>query len=353
MKINNVKGKRIFVGLSGGVDSSVTATLLMRAGAHVIGVFIKGWYPKGMPCTWANDRRDAMRVSAKLHIPFYTLDASKAYKRGVIDYMLSEYAIGRTPNPDVMCNREVKFGEFASFAFQHGADFIATGHYARIDVSDSKMQLLRGIDKYKDQSYFLWAVPKEILSKTIFPLGGLHKTEVRTMAQKFSLPVAEKKDSQGVCFLGDVSVEEFLKKEFSPERGKAVNESGQFVGEHEGAVLYTLGERVALLGNTRGPWYVLAKDIKENELVVTHNRFSNQTQHSKIALSKCNWFENASKTTEVQYRYHGPKVSGSIVERDGVYIYEALSGSGKFVPGQSLVAYAGEQCIGGGIIETS
>src|SRR3989344_734386 len=167
--------KRVFVGLSGGVDSAVTAALLKEEGNEVVGVFIKGWYPPGMPCTWASERRDAMRVAASLGIPFHTLDASEEYKRGVIDYLLAEYRAGRTPNPDVMCNREVKFGAFHRFAREKGADLIATGHYAR----SIEGNLLRGVDEAKDQSYFLWAVPKEALVRSAFPLGSMHKSETR------------------------------------------------------------------------------------------------------------------------------------------------------------------------------
>src|SRR3989338_2850405 len=220
----NVRGKNIFVGLSGGVDSAVSAALLKDAGAEVIGVFIKGGYPPGIPCTGAEERRDAMRVAARLRIPFETLDASAEYKQGVIDYLLAEYRAGRTPNPDVMCNREVKFGVFYRFALDHGADTIAMGHYRSGE---------------KDQSYFLWAVPKDVLNATLFPVGNMEKSRVRMLAQKFKLPVAEKKDSQGICFLGSVSVAEFLRSEF---------------GSDNPVLFYTLGQRVP---RSDGPWYVV------------------------------------------------------------------------------------------------
>lgn len=336
------KGKKVFVGLSGGVDSAVSTALLQRAGADVYGVFIKGWYPPGMPCTWAADRRDAMRVAAHLGIPFHTLDASAEYKKGVIDYLLAEYAAGRTPNPDIMCNRDVKFGAFYQFAKQHGADFIATGHYAR--TKDGT--LLRGVDAAKDQSYFLWAIPKEALEHTLFPVGELPKSEVRVLAQQFKLPIAEKRDSQGICFLGSISVDEFLKQELGEEAGKAVNEAGEVIGEHDGAVLRTLGERVALQNAAPGPWYVLKKNLNTNTLTVGHELSSPAV--SKITLRDANWFEPIPEAVEAQYRYHGPRVKG------------AFSGN-TFVPdeslkepvaaGQSLVLYAGDACIGGGIIE--
>ena len=226
----NIRGKRIYVGLSGGVDSAVSAALLKDAGAIVTGVFIKGWYPPDMPCTWAEERRDAMRIVARLRIPFRTLDASEEYKRSVIDYLIAEYRAGRTPNPDVMCNREVKFGAFYRYAMASGADAIAMGHYRSGD---------------KDQSYFLWAVPKDILNATIFPVGNYEKEKVRALAKKFNLPVAEKKDSQGICFLGSVSVKEFLEKE---------------LGTDNPALLYTIGQRA--LGG-----YVVGKNVEKKEEV--------------------------------------------------------------------------------------
>lgn len=261
----NVRGKNIFVGLSGGVDSAVSAALLKEAGAQVTGVFIKGWYPPGMPCTWAEERRDAMRVAARLHIPFLTLDANVEYKKGVIEYLLAEYRVGRTPNPDVMCNREVKFGAFYHFAKEHGADAIATGHYRSSE---------------KDQSYFLWAVPKDVLNATIFPVGKMKKDEVRALAKKFNLPVAEKKDSQGICFLGSVSVKEFLEKE---------------LGTDNPALLYTIGQRVE-------GGYVVGKNVEKKEIVISKTRAGGTRE---ICFTDVNWFDEPARVTEAQYRYRG------------------------------------------------
>lgn len=344
--MESVKGKRVFVGLSGGVDSAVSAALLQQSAADVVGVFIKGWYPPGMPCTWASDRHDAMRVAAHLGIPFHTLDASAEYKKGVIDYLLSEYAAGRTPNPDIMCNREVKFGAFYQFAKEHGADFIATGHYARTE--DAK--LLRGIDDSKDQSYFLWAVPAQAMAHTLFPVGGMPKSGVRVLAQKFKLPVAEKKDSQGICFLGSISVDEFLKQELGTKPGKAIDEQGNDVGAHDGAVLHTLGERIALRDAAAGPWYVIRKDLEKNVLVVRHGDAKVETSVSSIRLREENWFtpELLSSEVEAQYRYHGPRIAGLYKEHAFIPtepLKEAVAS------GQSLVLYKGDTCIGGGIIE--
>lgn len=330
----DVRGRRIFVGLSGGVDSAVSAALLKEAGAFVTGVFIKGWYPPGMPCTWAAERRDAMRVAARLHIPFLTLDASAEYKKSVIDYLIAEYRAGRTPNPDVMCNREVKFGAFYRFAKGSGADAIATGHYRSGE---------------KDQSYFLWAVPKAILEATIFPVGHMEKNEVRKLAKNYDLPVAEKRDSQGVCFLGNISVEEFLRMEFGVAPGPARTEEGVQIGTHEGVVLYTIGERVALRDSTgAGPWFVLAKDVAANEIVVGKSRLPQGTAlpHS-IRFSDANWLSDAGEASHAQYRYRGPMVPGHVTGQSFMST-EPLPDIP--TPGQSIVFYSKGRLVGGGVI---
>ena len=342
MDLKEVKGKRVFVGLSGGVDSAVSAALLKKAGAQVTGVFIKGWYPPGMPCTWAADRRDAMRVAARLHIPFRTLDAREEYKKGVIDYLLAEYAAGRTPNPDVMCNREVKFGAFYRYAREAGADAIATGHYRSGE---------------KDQSYFLWAVPKEALDATIFPVGGMQKETVRKLAVRFGLPVAAKRDSQGICFLGDVSVEEFLRSEFGETPGEAFDEGGREIGKHDGVLLHTIGERVALRGAPPGPWYVLAKDVAANTLTVGKERAGAPARAPRsIAFGSANWLGDPARTVEAQYRYRGARVRGRLAYR------QAGVDGDRFVsdeplpelpaPGQSIVFYDDGGILQGGGIMT-
>ena len=300
-------GARIFVGLSGGVDSAVSAVLLKNAGAEVTGVFIKGWYPPEMPCTWAEERRDAMRVAARLHIPFRTFDASVEYKKGVIDYLLAEYRAGRTPNTDVMCNREVKFGAFYRFAKAQGADAIATGHYR---------------SGGKDQSYFLWAVPKDILDTVIFPVGNMEKDEVRALAKKYNLPVAEKKDSQGICFLGSVSVEEFLKKE---------------LGDDNPALLYTIGQRIE-------GGYVVGKDVEKKEIKIAKPRAGGARE---VRFTDANWFSEPAQATEAQYRYRGSRMRGRI---EGDIFISAHPLPDIPAPGQSLVFYRDGELIGGGII---
>lgn len=339
----DVRGKRIFVGLSGGVDSAVTAALLKQQGADVTGVFIKGWYPPGMPCTWSEDRQDAMRVAAHLGIGFHTLEASDAYKQGVIDYLLKEYKQGRTPNPDIMCNREVKFGAFYAFARSHEA-LIATGHYARVDDG----VLMRGVDPDKDQSYFLWAVPKDALTHTLFPLGAMHKAKTRELAQAFKLPNARKRDSQGICFLGNISIDDFLRREFETVPGEAYDEHGTVVGTHGGALLYTLGERIALTNAVPGPWYVITKDIELNTVTVSTER---KVSSASIALhlEETEWNTEPEEGSAVtaQFRYHGPLVSGT-------YTHSTFTPRTALpepaASGQSLVIYDGDCVRGGGII---
>lgn len=307
----NVRGKKVLVGLSGGVDSAVSTALLKEAGALVTGVFIKGWYPPGMPCGWAEERRDAMRVAARLHIPFRTFDASAEYKKSVIDYLISEYKVGRTPNPDVMCNREVKFGAFYRYAKNSGADAIAMGHYRSGE---------------KDQSYFLWAVPRDVLNATIFPVGNLEKSEVRRLAKKFNLPVAEKKDSQGICFLGAVSVKEFLEKEF---------------GNDNPALLYTIGQRASL---PDGPWYVVGKNVENKKIEVSRTRTS---VNQEILFTDANWFGEPSEVQEAQYRYRGVKIKGRV---EGRIFVSASAVPDTPAPGQSIVFFNNNKLVGGGII---
>src|SRR3989338_2608787 len=256
-----VQSPKVIAGLSGGVDSAVSAALLKRAGTEVVGAFIKTWTPEWLDrsCEWKSERRDAMRVAAHLDIPFVTIDLEKEYKESVVDYMISEYKLGRTPNPDVMCNKEIKFGAFLRKALELGADYIATGHYAQIEYLYIENSLLAprsigevgkivncklkiGVDPNKDQSYFLWTLTQEQLSKTIFPVGHLYKNEVRGLAKKFKLPVANKKDSQGICFLGHIDMKDFLSHYIKVECGNVLNLQGAKIGEHDGAVFYTLGQ---------------------------------------------------------------------------------------------------------------
>lgn len=354
-KNKNISGKhkRVFVGLSGGVDSAVSAALLKEQGFDVTGVFIKAWQPEWMHCTWREERRDAMKVALALDIPFLFLDFEKEYKQGVVDKMLSEYKANRTPNPDVLCNREIKFGAFWQEAKKLGADYIATGHYALVDNE----RLKEGRDKEKDQSYFLWTLTSEDLEHTLFPVGGLAKSEVRRLAEKHKLPVAEKKDSQGICFLGDVSMEEFLSHYVSSKPGRVLNADGECIGRHKGLVYYTIGERrgfeITKKSRESGPFYIVAKDIPTNTLVVSDKEeeifvFSPQ----KIILKDVNWItEPESPELTGRIRYRGDKLPLTLSTQGKKLVVEFKEPVRGLSLGQSLVFYQGDVCLGGGIMD--
>ncbi len=380
------KSRRVFVGLSGGVDSSVSAALLKKAGYDVTGVFIKVWTPDFIPCTWKEDRLDAMRVCAKLQIPFVTLDLEKEYKKEVVDYMIALYRAGKTPNPDVMCNAHIKFGGFYKWAMAQGADYVATGHYARlreIKYQKSKIknyELLSGTDKDKDQSYFLWQIKQEQLSRILFPVSGMLKPEVRKLAKKFGLITADKKDSQGLCFLGKIDMKEFLKNYIKPKAGNVLDERGEIVGTHDGAIFFTLGERHGFKITQHGtrnieqkPYYIISKNVKKNTITVSHDPKTSVGGDSRtiFEIEKVNWLSRApaaGATLSARIRYRQPLQLAQIhedtvntrISADGHQRKSALSSakiSVRFTQaqsggaaGQSIVIYAGEQCLGGGII---
>lgn len=374
---------RIYVGLSGGVDSSVSAYLLKKQGHDVTGVFIKVWHPDFLECDWKNDRRDAMKICAQLEIPFMELDLSKEYKKDVADYMIDEYKKGRTPNPDVMCNKYVKFGGFLDWALSEGADYVATGHYARI-VNDSSQksevrsqkeknlqttnyQLLTGADGSKDQSYFLWTLTQEQLSKIIFPIGDIEKPEVRKIAKKAGLITATKKDSQGVCFLGEISMKDFLTRLADPREGDVLNEEGIVIGKHNGSILYTIGERRGFLITKKTPndkpYFVVSKDLEKNTITVSDKENEGALFNGKvIKLIKTNWIPNEPKSGKYMARIRYRQLlqpctfqllntvlnTGCLTQTVGVVFDSAQKAT---AVGQSVVIYDGEKCIGGGIIE--
>lgn len=345
--------------MSGGVDSSVSAALLKEQGFDVTGVFIKTWHPSFLTCTWIEDRRDAMRVASRLGIPFRTLDLEKEYKQEVVDYMVREYESGRTPNPDVMCNKTIKFGAFLDLAKKEGADLIATGHYARNINSDKtgKQELLAGKDPEKDQSYFLWTLTQSELDHVMFPVGDMRKSDVRTYAAKLSLSVADKKDSQGLCFVGKVDMKKFLQRFLKTEKGVVRNEEGDIVGEHEGAALYTIGQRqgftVTERTTERKPYYVVAKDMKTNTLIVSHHPKVSKRSPKEVFLEATSFVSGEAPKegtygARIRYRQKMQKVDLSYErERLKVSFEERQEG---LSPGQSLVLYDGDVCLGGGIM---
>lgn len=349
------KKKTVFVGLSGGVDSAVSAALLKKKGYEVVGVFIRTWHPDFLSCNEEQERHDAMRVAAYLDIPFLTFFFEKEYKKEVADYMIREYKTGRTPNPDVMCNKEIKFGSFLRKSISMGADFIATGHYAQIENS----KLKKGKDPLKDQSYFLWALKPKLLPRIIFPIGNLKKKETRVLAKKFKLPVAEKKDSQGICFLGKVDLKEFLKHYIKEKKGKVLDEEGKTIGWHEGVLFYTLGERHGFTITKKSPaekrYYITGKDVKKNTLTVSQKKLRSLEQKSlkKIAIKDVNWISGAPKEGKkytAQIRYHGELLPCNM-EKKKLNLFEVqLEKPVLSASGQSCVIYEKDICLGGGII---
>ncbi len=387
-----VRGKKVFVGMSGGVDSSVSAALLIDAGYDVTGVFIRTWQPDFIQCTWRDERRDAMRVCAHLGIPFLECDGESAYRDNVAMYMIEEYRAGRVPNPDVMCNREVKFGVFWAFAQAHGADYIATGHYAQVQnqvlsrrvsggprpndysvgqATPGTFELVRGIDPAKDQSYFLWTLTSDDLAHTLFPVGHLPKTEVRKLAEKYNIPVATKKDSQGVCFLGEIDMKEFLQHYIKTENGNVLDVDGNIIGHHDGALLYTLGERHGFTITEKTDhdkrYYVVAKDIPNNTITASDSQNETVGQSTHIPVIRTIWRTDitndelgvfpqgsAGGPTPGSYtaniRYHGENLPCKIHinnETEAVIVFENPV---LVAPGQSIVVYSGEVCVGGGIV---
>ncbi len=377
MKKGLGRGKKVYVGMSGGVDSSVSAALLKKAGYDVTGVFIKVWQPEWFECTWREDRLDAMRVAAKLDVPFVTLDLEKEYKKEVVDYMIAEYKAGRTPNPDVMCNKHVKFGGFYTWAMAQGADYVATGHYARVgkvenlkfkiknvgsDSSTKNYQLKTALDSNKDQSYFLWTLTVDQLAHTLFPIGDLEKPQVRKYAEKFGLATAQKKDSQGLCFIGKVDVKDFLKRFIEPKRGDVLSIDGKVIGFHDGATFFTLGERhgftITQKGTNDEARYIVAKDIEKNTITVSPfmNTATSRAGVSKARLTQVNIINPSELKIDHPYtaraRYRQAPVECKITKYSSDYLEIGFDTPQENIsPGQSLVLYDGEVCMGGGIIE--
>jgi tRNA-specific 2-thiouridylase len=355
-KKENTQGKKVYVGVSGGVDSSVTAALLQERGYDVTAVFIRVWQPDFLPCTQDDDRRDAKRVAASLGIPFRELDLSDEYKKEIVDTMVEGYKNGITPNPDVLCNRYIKFGGFLEWAKEEGADFVATGHYAQVvpyrKKTTEKFLLKRGVDDGKDQSYFLWMLTQDDLSHALMPVGEFQKSHTRELAEKYNLPTATKKDSQGLCFMGMVDMKEFLSHFIDFKSGDVLNSTGDVIGTHDGAGLYTIGQRHGFtIKNTdikSKEQYVTATNIQENTITVGKRE---KTWRKEISLTKTNWIiaPKENKEYTAQLRYHGEKIpcTLTLTEKETRVTFA----SGVSVPsGQSCVVYDKENCLGGGIV---
>lgn len=339
---------KIFVGMSGGVDSSLTAALLVEQGHEVTGVYMKNWTQDlpGMQCPWAEDLADAKRVAVHLGIAFKVYDFQHEYKRKVVDYMISEYQAGRTPNPDIMCNQEVKFKLFLETALADGAELIATGHYARVNNGVLK----KAKDTKKDQTYFLYRVNGEALQKTLFPLGEFEKIEVRTMAKARGLVTAHKKDSQGICFVGSVGIKEFLSEFVETTPGKVIdNDSHEVVGSHEGAIFYTLGQRHGLSLGGGLPYYVVGKDMSKNEVYVSRNLNDESMWRHVLPLTDIHWINDAPRDGDelsVRLRHRG-KLLPVALQGSTLELREAERAAAS---GQSAVIYRRDEVLGGGIV---
>ncbi len=345
------KSKNVFVGMSGGVDSSVTAALLKEQGYSVTGIYMKNWTQNigGFECPWREDFEDAKRTATKLKIGFEVFDFQKQYKQKVVDYMIDEYKAGRTPNPDIMCNQEVKFKLFLDTALEKGADLIATGHYAK--TKNGKLYMAE--NKSKDQTYFLYRVNSKALEKTLFPIGEFKtKEEVRKLAKKYALPTADKKDSQGICFVGEVGIKDFLSEYVRTKQGSIIDQKGQEIGESDGAIFYTLGQRHGLNVGGGLPYYVTKKDMKKNIVYVTTDLSDENLWSREFTLENLHWIDekpSPDKKYKARLRHRGPLVECTINKNKLILAEEKRAIS----PGQSAVVYDGENCLGGGIISGS
>ena len=330
--------------------------LLKKQGFNVTGVFIKIWRPEFTECTWREDRLDAMRVAVALSIPFREIDLSLEYKRGVIDEMTNAYARGMTPNPDVHCNSVIKFGSFLAYALAEGADYIATGHYARVRKNKRRhsegsiYELLRGKDKNKDQSYFLHMLGQHELSRALFPIGDLEKSETRRLAARYGLPVAGKRDSQGLCFVGDITIPEFLSHYILLSVGPVLNTNGEQIGEHGGAALFTIGQRHGFRASESRMHYVVAIDVRKNAITVSDRR--EDAARTSCMVDDLHFIGEPRPTpfeVTAQTRYRGEKIA-TVIESAGGIMKVRFQSPLIVSPGQSIVLYQGDACIGGGII---
>lgn len=359
---------RVIVGMSGGVDSSVAALLLQRQGESIAGLFMQNWNddpaqgvaPEAGGCRAEDDRRDALGICGRLGIAFHARNFAAAYWSGVFEHFLAEYRAGRTPNPDVLCNREIKFKTFLDEARALGAEKIATGHYAQVAQRDGRWALLRGADAGKDQSYFLHQLGQDALSATLFPVGHLPKGEVRRLAQEAGLPTAAKKDSTGICFIGERDFREFLGQYLPAQPGEIRSVDGQAVGEHAGAWYYTLGQREGLqVGGVRGrpaaPWYVVAKDVASNVVYVDQGAESPWLMSRQLHTETVHWISGEPPapglrvTAKTRYRQDDQACDVQVGDGGELSVHFQVP-QRAVTPGQSLVLYLGDQCLGGAVI---
>jgi tRNA-specific 2-thiouridylase len=352
----------VIVGMSGGVDSSVAAWLLLQQGYEVQGLFMSNWdEDEDGYCTAAQDYQDARSVCESIGIPLHKVSFAGEYRERVFSYFLEEYRAGRTPNPDVLCNREIKFGVCFDYARRLGAEWVATGHYARVTHGD-RPRLLKAVDGEKDQSYFLHAMPASALSRTLFPIGDRHKDEIRRIARDLALPVFDKKDSTGICFIGERPFAEFLSHYLPAQPGDIETPEGEKLGRHQGLMFYTLGQRQGLrIGGkadaTEAPWYVARKDLGRNVLIAVQGHDHPALLSNSLIASQLTWVAGSPPaqqfecTAKVRYRQPDQPCAVS-VRPDGSVAVRFATPQRAVTPGQYAVFYAGEECLGGGVIES-
>jgi tRNA-specific 2-thiouridylase len=348
--------------MSGGVDSAVAASILVEQGYNVEAIFMKNWDEKDKEfCTAAEDYKDALQVCDKLNIPLRSIDLIEEYWEKVFKIFLDECKAGRTPNPDILCNKEIKFKAFLEHAKELGADQIATGHYAMTSDKDGDFELKRGKDNNKDQSYFLCRLNQYQLSKSVFPIGELNKNLVREKAEKLGFMNYNKKDSTGICFIGERNFKNFLKKFFSIQPGEIVNKNGQAIGQHQGLMYYTYGQRQGLgigggYSSQEAPWYVSDKIIDENKLVVVQGQTNSDLYHTRLTASNVNWISGVppqeSQNITAKIRYRSNDTSCQINYRSNDMLIDFEQPQFAIAPGQSIVFYDQNVCLGGGFIET-
>ena len=387
----NQSKKRVLMALSGGIDSAVSAWKLIQAGYEVEAAFMKNWSStKGLKydeCPWLQDRQDALRVAAFLGIPMHTVDFEKQYEKNVLNYFFKEYQAGRTPNPDVMCNKEVKFKLLYNWAMDNGFDYMATGHYAQVMPVDNfknkktvgksslskkavqnsasfslsngsdtpNFTLQRSADEFKDQTYFIYNITTPQLQHLLFPIGSMKKNAVKALAKKIGLPNAAKKESMGLCFVGKIRLKEFLEQKVKSKPGAIVNTAGEKIGEHQGLSVYTIGQRQGVRVGANGPWFVVAKDLKKNTLVVTNDPEDKLLETQLIELHSVNWLTPPAAfpiTLKARYRHQGELLPVNIEPAKIKGHYTAIFAKPQLAvaSGQSLVMYDGKICVGGGVI---
>ncbi|RLA23586.1 MAG: tRNA 2-thiouridine(34) synthase MnmA [Gammaproteobacteria bacterium] len=357
------KQLNVIVGMSGGVDSSVAAALLIEQGHNVTGLFMKNWDEDDGTeyCTAIEDLADAQQVCDRLGIPLKTVNFAAEYWDNVFETFLQEYRAGRTPNPDILCNKEIKFKAFLDYAKDLGADFIATGHYTRVDQQAGEYRLLKGVDSNKDQSYFLYTLGQEALSKTLFPIGELEKPEVRRLAEKYDFDNSRKKDSTGICFIGERKFRDFLKRYIPAQPGKMHDPEGNFIGNHQGLMYYTLGQRRGLdIGGRKeasdDPWYVVGKDLENNILIIAQGHHHPLLFKTHLEATTLDWTSNKPAKdsfrcyAKTRYRQQEQACLVEIIGEDRCKVtFDEPQRA--ITPGQSVVFYLAEQCLGGGVIE--